>query len=153
YIGISGAAPAAASTEELKEPVTALCLAPRGMEEGGEVHLTDRNFEVLTNQPVSFPLYSSTVRTGDKPGSLIMVERGSLASLPPIHTVLRFGKKSAALMIPVRVSARLTEVGTLELWCESLKTEHRWRMQFQIRTSPQESPEPERILDVVRERV
>lgn len=153
YIGISGAEPAATDNGEIKEPVTALCLAPRGMEEGGEVHIADRAFEVLTNQPVSFPLYSSSVRTGDKPGAVIVTERGSLATLPPIHTVLRFGKKSAALTIPVRVSSRLTEVGTLELWCESLKTEHRWRMQFQVRSSKEEAAEPDRILDVVRERV
>jgi hypothetical protein len=26
-----------------------------------------------------------------------------------------------------------TEVGTLELWCESLNSDHRWRLQFQLR--------------------
>ncbi|HIA05013.1 MAG TPA: molecular chaperone DnaK, partial [Myxococcales bacterium] len=35
--------------------------------------------------------------------------------------------------IPVQVSARFTEVGTLELWCEARQTDHRWRLQFQLR--------------------
>src|SRR5262249_20671186 len=35
--------------------------------------------------------------------------------------------------LPVHVLARLTEVGTLEVWCRSLTTEHRWRLQFQLR--------------------
>src|SRR5439155_25501745 len=34
-----------------------------------------------------------------------------------------------------------TEVGTLELWCESQVSEHRWRLQFQLRTADEALPE------------
>jgi hypothetical protein len=63
--------------------------------------------------------------------------------LPPIRTVLRFGKKLAIRKIPVHVVARLTEVGTLEVWCRSLATEHRWRLQFQLREHGASVSEPE----------
>jgi hypothetical protein len=35
--------------------------------------------------------------------------------------------------LAVRLTVRFTEVGTLELWCESQSTDHRWRLQFQLR--------------------
>ncbi|HXQ20661.1 MAG TPA: Hsp70 family protein [Candidatus Acidoferrales bacterium] len=128
YLGIS-AAPGVATAEQ----VTALCLVRRGMEEGEEIEITDPALDVLTNRGVSFPLYASSTRTGEHAGQLVTAERDSLTELPPIRTVLRFGKKLEARKIPVHVLARLTEVGTLEVWCRSLSTEHRWRLQFQLR--------------------
>jgi hypothetical protein len=50
----------------------------------------------------------------------------------PLHAVIRFGKGGERL-VPVRLGARLTEVGTLETWAESKVSEHRWQLQFQLR--------------------
>ena len=131
YIGIGGRA--AAPGHDAEETVSVLCLARRGMEEGEEVHLTAPEFEVITNQPVSFPLYASSVRQADRPGAVLSLSAQEVSALPAIRTVLRFGKKSRSVTIPVVVSARFTEVGTLELWCEARQTTHRWRLQFQLR--------------------
>jgi len=131
YIGIGGRA--AAPGHDADETVSVLCLARRGMEEGEEVHLTAPEFEVITNQPVSFPLYASSVRQADQPGAVLSLSAQEVSTLPAIRTVLRFGKKSRSVKIPVVVSARFTEVGTLELWCEARQTTHRWRLQFQLR--------------------
>ena len=113
--------------------VPVLCLVRHGMEEGEEVHLTESEFSVLANQPVSFPLYASSIRMTDQPGAVLSLPTDQLTTLPAIRTVLRFGKKTGATAIPVQVSAKFTEVGTLELWCEAKQTEHRWRLQFQLR--------------------
>ena len=131
YIGIGGQA--AAPDHDAEETVSVLCLARRGMEEGEEVHLTAPEFEVITNQPVSFPLYASSVRQADRPGVVLSLSAQEVSRLPAIRTVLRFGKQSRSVKIPVVVSARFTEVGTLELWCEARQTGHRWRLQFQLR--------------------
>ena len=131
YIGIGGQA--AAPDHDAGETVSVLCLARRGMEEGEEVHLTAPEFEVITNQPVSFPLYASSVRQADRPGAVLSLSAQEVSRLPAIRTVLRFGKQSRSVKIPVVVSARFTEVGTLELWCEARRTTHRWRLQFQLR--------------------
>ena len=128
YLGIAppaGSAPA--------DQINALCLVHHGMEEGEEIEIAEPALEVLANQAVSFPLYASSTRTGERAGQLVSAPRESLSELPPIRTVLRFGKKLAARKIPVHVLARLTEVGTLEAWCRSLNTDHRWRLQFQLR--------------------
>jgi molecular chaperone DnaK (HSP70) len=126
YLGIG--VPAAAP-----DAVAALCLVRRGMEEGEEIEIKEPALEVVTNRAVSFPLYASSTRSGDRPGALVTAGRESIVELPPIRTVLRFGKKLATRKIPVHVVARLTEVGTLEVWCRSLTTAHRWRLQFQLR--------------------
>ncbi len=130
YVGVAGPQN---PPPELKEPVAALCLVRRGMEEGEEVTVEEPEFEVLTNRPVSFPLFASSSRPQDRPGEVVVVEKEELTFLPSIHTMLRFGKKLTLTTLPVSLSARLTEVGTLELWCVSKKTPHRWRLQFQLR--------------------
>ena len=131
YLGISSQAGSQPSAGP--QQVTTLCLVHRGMEEGEEIEITDPAVDVRANRAVSFPLYASSTRLGDRAGSLVSAERDSLTELPPIRTVLRFGKKLAERTIPVHVLSRLTEVGTLEVWCRSLTTEHRWRLQFQLR--------------------
>ena len=45
-------------------------------------------------QPVLFPLYTSTVRGDDKPGEVLHLSPDSLLQLPPLHTVLRGGKRA-----------------------------------------------------------
>ena len=49
----------------------------------------------------------------------------------PLNAVLRFGKAGERL-VPVKLGAKLTEVGTLEIWADSKETEHRWRLQFEL---------------------
>jgi hypothetical protein len=51
--------------------------------------------------------------------------------------------------LAVRLTINFTEVGTLEIWCESLKTDHRWRLQFQLRGG---EPEFEVESEIVEER-
>jgi molecular chaperone DnaK (HSP70) len=121
----------------MQNPVTLVCLVPRGTVEGEEIHLPDTEFQVMTNRPVSFSLYSSSYRAGDKKGDIITAERDEFVELPPIKTVLHYGKKSGSLRIPVSLGVRLNEFGTLDVWCESKKTTHRWKLAFQLRAEEQ----------------
>jgi molecular chaperone DnaK (HSP70) len=110
-----------------------LCVAPRGMEEGESVDIAEPVFEVTANAPVRFPIYASATRTGDAAGNLVEVDPASLAPLPPISTILRFGRKLEERRVPVSLRTTLTETGTLELWCLSRETDHRWRLRFELR--------------------
>lgn len=127
FLGLAPAAELPADT------VDAVCLVARGQHEGEQVEITSPEFTVLANRPVSFPLFTSSTRLGDVAGSVVRAERATLTELPPIRTVLRFGKKLAAAELPVHVVGGLTEIGTLEVWCRSLTTDHRWRLQFGLR--------------------
>lgn len=110
----------------------AICLVERGLDEGARISLADRKFLVLANQPVSFDLFSSTYRSGDRSGDVIPVD-DTLTSMPPVQTVIQFGQKGVKREIPVQVEAEYSEVGILSLWCRSLESDHRWRLRFQLR--------------------
>ncbi|MBI3949448.1 MAG: Hsp70 family protein [Acidobacteria bacterium] len=134
--------------------VQAVCIMPRGTEEGTTLELTNREFTVLTNRPVSFTLYSSTTRH-DAHGDVVTLDETEVHRHAPLITVLRYGKKSRQIELDVHLTITFTGVGTLELWCESKKTQHRWRLQFQLRgAEPQietAEPEPEETQTVISE--
>ncbi|MGC9994901.1 MAG: Hsp70 family protein [Terriglobia bacterium] len=110
----------------------AVCVLPSGVEEGTTLPLPNREFAVLTNRPVTFTLYSSTTRH-DEHGEVALLDANQVHRHAPLVTLLRYGKKSRQIELGVQLTASFTEVGTLELWCESLKTQHRWRLQFELR--------------------
>ena len=126
YLGVARPEPSS------EGPQQAICLIERGLEEGNPIQLGQRQFEVLANQPVQFALFSSSYRSGDRTGDLIDVD-DTLAALPPLQTVIQFGKKGARTTVPVVVEGEYTELGTLALWCRSTTTLHRWQLQFQLR--------------------
>jgi molecular chaperone DnaK (HSP70) len=112
--------------------VRAVCVLPRGTEEGTTLNLEGREFAALANRPVTFTLYSST--TGrDAHGAVVTLNEDEVHRHAPLITTLRYGKKSRQVELAVRLTMSFTEVGTLELWCESLNSDHRWRLQFQLR--------------------
>ena len=114
------------------EPIAAVCVLARGTEEGTE-RTIDHPFTVVTNRAVSFSLYSATTRP-DRAGDIVSLAPGVDAhEHAPLVTVFRYGRKSRHVELPVRLSVAFTEVGTLELWCRSEVSEHRWRLQFQVR--------------------
>lgn len=116
----------------------ALTLLPRGSEEGS-TYEPEQLFWLKPNTPVSFQLYASHVRLHDKQGDLIPIDPSEIQALPPIHTVLRFGKQKLNLenqeTIPVHLSMSLTAIGTVEIWLKSQKTEHKWALEFQVRSA------------------
>jgi molecular chaperone DnaK (HSP70) len=129
YIGLR--APAAA------QATAAVCVLARGTDEGTNARI-DHPFTVMTNQPVSFALYSSTIRS-DRLGDLVtLAPDDHIREHAPLVTVLRYGRKSRQVELPVRLSVAFTAVGTLELWCESTASVHRWRLQFQLRAAADE---------------
>jgi molecular chaperone DnaK (HSP70) len=110
-----------------------LCVVPRDAQEGDEIQITHRDFDLLMGQPVVFPLASSSVRADDKAGDLVAADPDSIRALPPLQSLMRVGRKAKAEHVPVRLAARVTEVGTVELWCQSRGDNRRWRLQIQLR--------------------
>ena len=108
----------------------ALTLLERGSQEGRSFR-SDRLFHLLPNVPVSFKLLTSHTRRSDRAGDLLLIDPLEMQPLPELHTVLHFGKTKEKL--PARLEARLTEIGILELALQSVHTEHRWILEFQLR--------------------
>ena len=123
----------------------AVCLVERGLDEGSSLSLDGHGFEVKANLPVSFDLYSSSFRSGDKLGDILLVD-DSLTRLPPLQTLVLFGKKGDQTRVPVQVEAVYTEMGTLVLSLKSRITEHKWRLSFQLRDTGELSPVTEQTV-------
>jgi molecular chaperone DnaK (HSP70) len=113
----------------------AICLVPRGAEEGSTVEVDREDLQLVANRPVSFRLYSSLTRSDDQAGQIVEFAEGEdVHEHAPLQAVIRFGKQGERL-IPVKLGARLTEIGTLETWCDSKISDNRWRLQFELRKS------------------
>ena len=130
-----------------------MCLVPRGSEEGSTVEIDPGNLQLVANKPVSFRLYSSRTRTEDQPGDIVEFPKKSgeseLHLHAPLNALLRFGKAGERL-VPVKLGAKLTEVGTLEIWADSKTSEHRWRLQFELRKAASQTA-PTRPAAVISE--
>ena len=131
----------------------AVCLVPRGAEEGAAIQIDNDALQLVANRPVSFRLYSSLTRTDDAIGQLIDfgADDPDLHMHAPLNAVIRFGKKAEERLIPVRLGARLTEVGTLESWCESKISDNRWNLQFELRKKAAALPSERKVAAVVSE--
>lgn len=120
------------------DPIKSVCLAPRGTEEGSSLELDMEGLQLVANKPVSFRLYSSLTRTEDQLGSVVEfsaadVESGELHAHAPLNALIRFGKPQGERFVPVKLGAKLTAVGTLEIYCDSKVSDNRWRLQFELR--------------------
>jgi hypothetical protein len=139
---------------ELREgKFPAVCLVPRGAEEGAALEIDNDALQLVANRPVSFRLYSSLTRTDDSLGQVLEFDAADtgLHMHAPLHAVIRFGKKVEERLIPVKLGARLTEIGTLESWCESKISDNRWRLQFELRKQAKEAPVERKAAAVVSE--
>jgi molecular chaperone DnaK (HSP70) len=131
----------------------AVCLVPRGAEEGAAIEVDNPALQLVANRPVSFRLYSSLTRADDKLGEVLEFSAADpdLHMHAPLNAVIRFGKKAEERLIPVKLGARLTEIGTLETWCESKISDNRWRLQFELRKKAAERPAERKAAAVVSE--
>ncbi|HWG42168.1 MAG TPA: Hsp70 family protein [Gemmataceae bacterium] len=138
YIGVQQAQSAGDGSQN----VTVVCVVPQHMEEGQDIVLEKPELELALGQPVMFPLYTSTVRGDDKAGDLLTLAPEQLRRMPPLHTVLRGGKRSGTKSVPVTLAARSTAIGTLELFCVARDGGNRWRLEFNVRDLVQDTPSP-----------
>jgi hypothetical protein len=140
YIGVESAAAAEPPSplSSLPSPLlSAVCVLPAGIEPGHDVELADRRFDLLVSEPAEFPLFVSSTRLTDKPGELVPIDRERMTPLPPMRTVLRTRKKDSSETVGVTLHARLTEIGTLDLWCSEIGGRRSWRLQFDVRSATQ----------------
>ena len=129
YIGIESAMPAVPGMEA---PLKALCVVPFGMEEGTEATIPDREFGLVVGEPAEFRFLSSSVRKQDHAGSLLEDWGSDLEELSPLEVTLKLDGQQGTV-VPVRLETRVTELGTLEVWCVSRDGTQRWKLELNIR--------------------
>ncbi len=134
YVGIEGAAPAVPGVEP---PITALCVAPFGMEEGTHADLPPHELGVVVGEKVSFRFFGSTVRREDAAGVELERWKGDeLTELSPIEVTLPAEGRREGEVVPVELHAKVTEVGTLVLEAvpkRPVKEDERWKVELSVR--------------------
>lgn len=131
YVGIESAMPAVPG---MAPPIQALCVAPFGMEEGSETSPSFAEFGLIVGEPVQFHFFGSSVRRDDKAGTLLEDwDSSELEELPPIQAQLPVEGRRAGEVVPVRLAARVTELGTLCLEAIPRDSSQRWQVEFDVR--------------------
>ncbi len=133
YVAVESAMPAVPGMEP---PLQALCLAPFGMEEGTEAPLPAQEFGLVVGEPVRFRFFGSSVRRQDQVGTLLdFWGPDELQELEEIATSLPAEGRTAGAVVRVKLHARVTETGTLELEALPQDGTECWKVQFDVRGS------------------
>lgn len=132
YIGVESPAPAVPG---VAAPIKALCVAPLGTEEGTDLEVPGPNFGLVVGEPAEFRFLSSTVRRDDPLGSLLeRWQPDELSELAPLVAELPVAEgHQSGQTVPVRLHCRVTEIGTLELWCGEVRGDGKWKLEFNVR--------------------
>lgn len=131
YIGVESAMPAVPG---IPTPVNALCVVPFGMEEGTEAEIRQKEFGLVVGEPAVFQLLASTTRKTDQAGEIVEDWGDELQQINQMETRLPASEtEGGGTIIPVWLESRVTEIGTLELWCVARADDRRWKLEFNIR--------------------
>ena len=131
YIGIESAMPAIPG---FAPPVKALCVAPQGLEEGSTVALPDDELGLVVGEMSEFRFFAAATRKADTAGTLLDADEDGLVELDPVEKLVEAdGERAAGQLVPVRLEAHVTEVGTLELWCVARDGQGRWKLEYSVR--------------------
>lgn len=137
YVAIESAMPAVPG---LEPPVQALCVAPFGMEEGTDAALPAQEFGLVVGEPVHFRFFGSSVRRQDQVGTLLdFWQPDELQELEEIEASLPSEGRTPGEVVPVKLHARVTEAGTLELEAIPRGSSERWKVEFDVRGGPNAS--------------
>jgi hypothetical protein len=132
YIGIEATGPAVPG---FAAPLRALCVAPRGMEEGSSAQAGARELGLVVGEPAEFRFFASSQRTEDGAGTVLEEVLGDLVELAPVTATL---DGVPGTQVPVTLESRVTEVGTLELFCVA-RDGRRWKLEYDLRDTRPES--------------
>jgi hypothetical protein len=133
YVAVESAMPAVPGMEP---PISALCLAPFGMEEGTEADVPEMEFGLVVGEPVHFRFFGSTVRRQDQVGTLLEFwSPDELHELEEIQATLPAEGRTPGEVVPVSLQARITETGTLELYALPRDGSALWKVEFDVRGS------------------
>ena len=131
YVAVESAMPAIPGMEP---PIEALCVAPFGMEEGTEAELAEQQFGLRVGEPVQFRFFGSSVRRHDSIGTFLdFWTDEELQELNAIELALPATGRIPGEVVQVRLNARITEAGTLELEALPQDGTERWKIEFDVR--------------------
>ncbi|MEM6645995.1 MAG: Hsp70 family protein [Bacteroidota bacterium] len=131
YIGVESNMPAVPG---IPTPIKALCVVPFGMEEGSDAQIRQKEFGLVVGDQAVFKLLGSTTRKHDTVGEIVEDWGGEIDEIATMDANLAASDDlEGGTILPVWLESKVTEIGTLELWCVARDTEQRWKLEFELR--------------------
>jgi molecular chaperone DnaK (HSP70) len=122
FVGIESSMPAVPG---FTPPIKALCVAPKGMEEGSSLEVNEKVFTLLLGQNVTFRFFSEN--DFSHAGALVSEKDHKLNEMTPLETHLE-GEGYESVILKTTI----TELGSLQLFCIS-EAGKSWKLEFDIR--------------------
>ncbi len=113
--------------------IKALCIVPKGLEEGSSIDIPQKEFGLLVGQDVEFKFMASNERPEDKPGDMIDDWEDSIEPISTLKTNIEASGIDPGTVIPVILQAKATEVGTLEVSLISKEKGLKFDLEFDVR--------------------
>lgn len=131
YVGIETAGLAIPG---MPRPLRALCVVPKGMEEGTAADVPSQEFGLIVGTAAQFRFFCSAVRGDDQPGLFLSHwSPEELVEIAPLDATLSVEDGSEGHSVPVTFQSRITELGVFELWCVAKNSDQRWKLEFSVR--------------------
>lgn len=131
YVGVESAMPAVPGMEP---PIQIMCIAPFGMEEGTDAALPAQEVGLVVGETVRFRFFGSSVRREDEVGwSSDFWSPDEVEELEEIEAELPAEGRTPGEVVPVRLHAAVTEVGTLRLEAVPRDGDRAWNVEFDVR--------------------
>ena len=132
YIGVESALPAVPGVSRRRSRRCASCRSAwrKGTERRRSPAASSASWSASRRSSASSARRSARTTA---PAPLIEDWGDELEELGPLEVTLTAPRTRADAVVPVRLESRVTEIGTLELWCVARDGAHRWKLELNIR--------------------
>ncbi len=114
--------------------IKALCVVPKGLEEGTVVDIPQQEFGLVVGEDVEFQFMGSAQRPADQPGDLVSSwQDDEIEPVSSLRTRLDAPGIDPGTVIPVTLQAEVTEVGTLALSLVCKEKGLKFDLEFDVR--------------------
>ena len=118
----------------MPRPLQAVCVVPFGMEEGTEIEVPGKEVGLVVGREARFRFFAAPNRKEDQPGDAIREwTEEELVETAPMEVSLSTAEVPDEGFIPVKFCSKLSELGVLELWCQSTRSDEEWKLELQVR--------------------
>jgi molecular chaperone DnaK (HSP70) len=113
-----------------------VCVLPHGAPTEQSFDISKLDLELRVNRPVGFQTYSSARHGAVGAGDIVVWNDSDFAALPPLETSVDVADVEAETLA-VRLTARVSELGRLEIACVSAdaRVHGSWPLEFNLRQS------------------
>lgn len=115
-----------------------VCILPRGAAAGEEFSVALPGLELCVGRRVRFQPFYATRHGTDRAGALVAWDERTFHRLPPLQTVAKLSRgqlEGGSDRLPVRLSAKMNELGLLHVSCVSAdpRVRQSWPLEFNLR--------------------